>query len=178
MFATPNRNPLLPMPHPLVSESLIPPIVHGNGSNANNFSFSKMKQSLGQKGESIRKKIITATNEWKRESSSGSSGTAPSDAMITDATRQYNYHRSSTETSLFHDPLLNPSSPLPPSPRKHQHARWSQGLKERLLIVQNYLMTIESQESESSKVPPEVWEAMADMQRMQQELLNYSMNMS
>lgn len=179
IFATPQHHPLLPMPQPILTESLMPPIVNGNSSNTNNFSFSKMKLSLGQKGESIRKKIITATNEWKRESSSGSTlNSASSDVGATDATRQYNFHRNSTETALFHDPLLNPSSPLPPSPRKHQHARWSQGLKERILIVQNYLMTIESQEQQSSKVPAEVWEAMADMQRMQQELLNYSNNMS
>lgn len=175
IFATPQRNPLLPMQQPVLAESLIPSIPNGNNNNANNFSFSKMKQSLGQKGESIRKKIITATNEWKRESSSSSGA----DGMANDPTLpQYNYHRSSTETALFNDPLLNPTSPLPPSPRKHQHARWAQGLKERMLVVQNYLMTIESQEQQGSKVPPEVWEAMADMQRMQQELFNYSMNMS
>lgn len=154
-------------------------------SNSNkNFSFSKMAQSLGQKSESIRKKITTATNEWKRESSGGSSQYSVSAdifASAGEAIRQGTYNLNPTETVIFNDPSTSSphgSMPAPPSPRKHQHARWSQGLNERLLVVQNYLMAVESSEENSSKVPPEVWEAMAAMQRMQQELHNYSINMS
>lgn len=191
-MSTPGMHPLEPIQQPIFGES--PPKFNhtgtnntatsngSNNNNNNNFSFSKMKLSLGQKGESIRKKIITATNEWKRETSTGSFSqySTSSDMFGTsnDAVGHNNYHRNSIEPLLFNDPLMNPTSPLPPSPRKHQHARWSQGLKERILIVQHYLMSIESNEHEGSGVPPEVWEAMADMQRMQQELHNYSMSMS
>ena len=161
------------------------------------FSFSKMKDTLGKKSESIRKKIITATNEWSRENNnnnnSGSSQfSIPSDifAAAGDVLRQGSFVSSGhSDDPVNSDPLRNPgrtNMPMaePPSPRKHQHARWSQGLNERILILQNYLMVIESSSSQTDesggprKVPPEVWEAMADLQRMQQELHNYSKYMS
>jgi hypothetical protein len=162
-----------------------------NGNNA--FSFSKMKDSLGKKSESIRKKIITATNEWNRETSNGSSQFSLSTDIFSaagDALRRSNGNVAS-DTRIHSDPLRHPGSnttstpmPEPPSPLKHQHMRWSQGLNDRILILQNYLMSIECsslQVNESGgerKVPSEVWEAMADLQRMQQELHNYSMYMS
>lgn len=158
----------------------------GNGNNKN-FSFSKMRHSLGQKGESIRKKILTATNEWKKESGTGSASQSQHSTDLfshaSEAIRQGTFNLYPTENGAnFSDPLMNPSSPgampAPPSPRKHQHARWAQLLRERIMVVQQYLMEVESSEDNGSKVPPEVWEAMADMQRMQQELHNYSMNMS
>ena len=157
------------------------------------FSFSKMKDTLGKKSESIRKKIITATNEWSRENNNGSAQfSLPSDifAAAGDVLRQGSFVPSGNSDDLANsDPLRNPGRttmplPEPPSPRKHQHARWSQGLNERIMILQNYLMVIESSISHtdesggSRKVPPEVWEAMADLQRMQQELHNYSLYMS
>jgi len=167
------------------------------GSNSHkSFSFSKMKDSLGKKSESIRKKIITATNEWKRENSNGSASqySVASDifATATDAIRRSNPTETVSFSLVGGDPLRSPSSPphsshmmpVPPSPLKHQHARWAQGLHERILVLQNYLMSIEEAannsqtESSEGKVPSQVWEAMADMQRMQQELYNYSVNMS
>jgi hypothetical protein len=157
-----------------------------NDANGNkNFSFSKMRHSLGQKGESIRKKIITATNEWKRDANGGSAQySIPADlfGQPGGAIPQSSFNLNPTEPVPLNNPLMNPSvpgtMPEPPSPRKHQHSRWAQVLKERVMVIQQYLMSVEASEHTDSKVPPEVWEALADMQRMQQELHNYSINMS
>jgi len=173
----------------------------GNAGNKS-FSFSKMKDSLGKKSESIRKKIISATNEWNREMSNGSTNqfsistdifTAAGDVLRQASVRQNTHHG----TLQYTDPPRIPTSPPPttttttttattpmpepPSPRNYQHARWSQSLHERILILQNYLMAIESPVQEggrTSTVPVEVWEALADLRKMQQELHNYSQYMT
>jgi hypothetical protein len=136
------------------------------------FSFSKMRQNLGQKGESLRKKIITTTNEWKTQPSGSGSVPTSSDffASASEAIRNHNIARQPTETVLFADPLMRP----PPSPKQHQHEMWSRMLKKRIWTVQEFLISIESNEK---KAPREVWEALADLDRMQQELHNYSVNM-
>jgi hypothetical protein len=145
-----------------------------------NFSFSKMRTTLGQRGESLRNKIITTTNEWKEASQRESSGnlSVSSDIFATagEAIRHNASARRPTETVLFGDPLMHPPA-TPPSPRQHQHSMWSQLLNQRIWVVQEYLMSVESNEG-TSKVPREVWEALADMDRIQQELHNYSINMS
>jgi hypothetical protein len=158
-------------------DPLRPPGLGGDNDATKQFSFSKMRQSLGQKGESLRKKIITTTSEWKTPSSGSGSNNMPSTstdifASASEAIRNHNMARNPTETLLFADPLMHP----PPSPKQHQHEMWSQMLKKRIWSVQEFLMSIESNDSEN-KVPREVWESLADLDRMQQELHNYSLNM-
>ena len=46
------------------------PASHGNNAtttSSTTFSFSKMRQSLNQKSESIRKKLLNTTSEWKQQ---------------------------------------------------------------------------------------------------------------
>jgi hypothetical protein len=50
-------------------------------------------------------------------------------------------------------------------------------LQQKIITVQEFLMALEAKESEGT-VPKEIWEALADMDRMQRELLNYSRTMS
>lgn len=188
MPQTPHTTLPRPTPANHAAAPLSTPAKSSGNSNHNNFSFSKMRHSLGQKGESLRQKIVTATNEWKRDISTGSN------SDLFGNLNNYNNPMSAPQSahqqqlqpqsmSFGTDPLLHPpSTPVggtvfqsPPSPRQHQHAKWSEVLKSRLYVVQQFLMTVEEQEK--SKVPPEVWEAMSDIQRMQQELHNYSINM-
>jgi Rab-GTPase-TBC domain len=177
---------------PTLSQSYSDDSPAKNGSTP--FSFAKMKDSLGKKSESIRKKIVTATNEWNRENSNGSTQFSLSSDILGaagDVLRQASFRSNNNvacDTLPFYgEPLGSPRSmpmPEPPSPMKHQHSRWAQGLNDRILILQNYFMTIESSSShdrdehaDERKVPSEVWEVMADLQRMQQELHNYSLRM-
>lgn len=96
--------------------------------------------------------------------------------------------------STFFDPLWHPQLPAAPptralpttpvttsndvrkTPKQHQHEMWSQLLQQKIWTVQEFLLALESKENEGS-VPRDVWEALADMDRMQRELLNYSRNM-
>jgi hypothetical protein len=56
---------------------------------------------------------------------------------------------------------------------------WSQLLKEKIWTVQEFLMSNESNDGNGrNNIPREVWEALADMDRMQNELHNYAMNMA
>ena len=183
----PTGYPLMPAAHPLAGP-------RGGESPTNKFNLSKMRQTLGQKGESLRQKIITTTNEWKeaasRETSaSGNSftGFATNSDMIATATQAIRNNTGSTrptETVLFSDPLMHPppaQSPAPvrgnpPSPRQHLHEMWSQLLKQKIWTVQHFCMSIESNEN-GRTVPREVWEALADMDQMRHELHNYSLNM-
>lgn len=210
VVASPPPVPPIPSPQSLrmlapiaQSNSVDSPLAPSNGTNHGGnraFSFSKMKDTLGKKSESLRQKIMTATNEWNWENSHGEAGQSnnhfclPSTDIFTAAgevlrqgSQWQNLGPGGVATS---DPSRNPGAmPEPPSPQKHQHATWSHGMKERILILQNYLMTIESSSpheekadngtgEEQRKVPTEVWEAMADLQRMQQELHNYSLHMT
>lgn len=179
----PNPQSFLPIQPSTGSES---PTKSATGGKS--FSFSKMKQSLEKKGESWRKKIIVATNDWKKEGGGGApsqdgSGGGGSDffGSLVDPNRSnvYQQRTSTGINSLFADPLsAGPSAalPEPPSPRKHQHAKWSELLDQRIMIVQQFLMSVEAKEQDG--IPKEVWEAMADMQSMQHELLNYSRTMT
>jgi len=165
------------------------------------FSFQNMRQSLGQKSESLRKKIITTTVEWK-EAASRRDGSIPFDPLsaVTATTHQNNQMYSSRSscneeqkqrlqrlqqqadfqrgygnfTSLAADLSTSAASPaIPITPRQHQHEMWSNLLQQQIWTVQQFLLDLESKENKGS-VPRSVWEALADMDRMQRELLNYS----
>jgi hypothetical protein len=140
------------------------------------FSFHKMKQSLGQKGESLRKKIITTTFDWKEATSKLDISSSSFDHTISTVTnsnnktlRGYNDYTSS-HTNLIPD---GPSATGIVTPKQHQHEMWSQLLQQKVWILQKFLIDLESKENKG-KVPDNVWVALADMDRMQRELLNYS----
>jgi hypothetical protein len=174
-----------PMAQTMAHQRMAHPLQGPVGTPQNTFNFSKVRQALGQKGESLRKKIITTTNEWKdaakRESSDNLSATSPNSDMLataSEALRNHSASRRPTETVLFGDPLMHPPvQASPPSPRQHQHEMWSQLLTQRIWTMQQFLMAIESNDG-GGTVPQEVWEALADMDRMQHELHNYSRNMA
>jgi len=163
------------------------------------FSFQNMRQSLGQKGESLRKRIMTTTVEWK-EAASRLEGSKPFDPLLaTTSTMQPNNSLPSS-TSMgkqgqnqehhqfdlqrgFGD-FLHQNTPAggatseasvaaPITPKQHQHEMWSKLLQQKIWTVQQFLLDLESKENEGS-VPRNVWEALADMDRMQRELLYYS----
>jgi hypothetical protein len=168
------------------------------------FSFSKMRQSLGQKVDSLGQKIAIKTNEWKeaaaRRESSGSSianaGSSSSHSfdplggikthaaaigrqpVVTNAHSSSHIAGPSTH-NITGIQTSGPNASLkePKSPRQHQHERWSQLLQQKIFTVQEFLIALESKENEGT-VPSEVWEALADMDRMQRELLNYSRSMA
>ena len=150
--------------------------------NSNNsFTFSNMRRTLEKKSESLRKKIITTTNEWKeaakRESSSGSISTS-SDIFASGSEVMRDHTAIKPPQPVpFVDPVMRQTfQGLPPSPRQHQHQRWSSLLEQRILTVQEFLMALEAKEG-GEKVPGEVWEALADVDRIRRELHNYSMSM-
>ena len=177
------QQPPLPAPQHFggVDDPLRAAAIPGDDAAKRQFSFSKMRQSLGQKGESLRKKIITTTSEWKTQTQpregNGSISTASSDffASASDAIRSQTSTspRKPAEVFSFSDPLMHP----PPSPKQHQHEMWSQLLKKRIWTVQEFLMATEARDN-GDKVPAGVWEALADLDRMQQELHHYAKNMN
>lgn len=132
------------------------------------FSFSKMRQSLGLKGESLRKKIMTTTNEWKVQSGNTSSSS--------------DFFASASEGVRSQNLDLKPADapfPEPPSPRKHQHEMWAKLMRKKICVVQDFLMSIEAkEEGGEGEVPAGVWEALADLDRVRHELHNYSSNMA
>ncbi len=158
------------------------------------FSFQNMRNSLGKKSESLRKKIINTTVEWK-EAASRLEGNVPFDPLqaVTATIQQSNQlwfdgasqgAQQSHQNSEFQrdygvstTPTPDGATPAPPavpiSPTQHQHEMWSKMLQQRIWTVQQFLLDLESKESEGS-VPRSVWEALADMDQMQRELLNYS----
>jgi len=174
------------------------------------FSFQNMKQSLGQKSESLRKKIITTTVEWK-EAASRRDGSVPFDPLLGVTATIQQYDQMPASRSLgnqgqihglqrqqqqqqqhadfqrgygnFTTPAPNiatstASPAVPITPKQHQHEMWSRLLQQKIWTVQQFLLDLESRENEGT-VPTGVWEALADMDRMQRELLNYSQsNMS
>jgi hypothetical protein len=166
--------------------------------DSSKFSFSKMRQSLGEKGETLRQKIIATTNEWKeaadkRETSGGSfTFPGPSLSHSFDPLGGLVAHNTNGH---FPDPSLQGSQPnssaagvqsqqeqhqepqLPKSPKQHQHEMWSQLLQQKIWTVQEFLIALESKENKGI-VPREVWEALADMDQMHRELLNYSRSMA
>ena len=198
-------------PQYAVQAQFPPPMPTGNNiynptmdpsGNSKSFSFSKMRQSLERKAESLGQKLVNKTNEWKeaatsRETSTGSFPGSSSSAsfdplaglrthsMPTDAHHHHTgHHRNSrqdaTATSQNGSVATATAALLeqqPKSPRQYQHEMWSQLLQRKIMTVQEFLMALEARESEGT-VPKDVWEALADMDRMQRELLNYSRNMA
>jgi len=192
-----------PIPSPASMGQFHHPLEPQQGDSTK-FSFSKMRQSLGQKGESLRQKIITTTNEWKeaaakREgsasfsvpSASSSHSFDPLGGLVTHTIPDGNQP---SRDGQFADPLLHNASATavanprqqvaqsltptqPKTPKQYQHEMWSQLLQQKIFTVQEFLIALESKENKGT-VPGEVWEALADMDRMQRELLNYSRNMA
>jgi TBC1 domain family protein 5 len=183
--------PLIPMGHdnvynPTAAESMMV------GENSKSFSFTKMRQSFGQKVESMGQKLVTKTNEWKeaaakRENTVGSfSGSSQSFdplAGLRTHSMPIDAHHSGHNPDVMHrgmqqrEAAIGAALQQPKSPRQFQHERWSQLLQQKIITVQEFLMALEAKESEGT-VPKEIWEALADMDRMQRELLNYSRTMS
>lgn len=173
------------------------------------FSFHNMRQSLGQKSESLRKKILTTTVEWKEATSRrdsnipfdpllGVAGTIypnnqmPSTTTLRDQGQQHQHqHQQHTDFQRGYGEFTHPntvllsttqaagaatsgvSAAVPIAPKQHQHEMWSQLLQQKIWTVQQFLLDLESKENKGL-VPRGVWEALADMDRMQRELLNYS----
>eukprot|EP00536_Pseudo-nitzschia_multiseries_P019001 jgi/Psemu1/316561/fgenesh1_kg.3559_\ len=160
------------------------------------FSFHNMRQSLNQKGESLRKKIITTTVEWKEAASRRENNLSfdpllgaafaiqPKSKTVGSGSEGQDQQQANTqriyEDSAFSQPapdasrtLSAVSASLPISPKQHQHEMWSKLLQQKIWTVQQFLLDLESKENKGS-VPRDVWEALADMDRMQRELLNYS----
>jgi hypothetical protein len=180
---------------------------HPSSGGESMFSFQNMRQSFGQKSESLRKKIITTTVEWK-EAASRLEGSVPFDPLLgVTATIQQNNQMSSSRTmgnqgqkiglqrqqqqqadfQRGYGDFIAPAADIatssvspavPITPRQHQHEMWSRLLQQKIWTVQQFLLDLESRDNEGT-VPTSVWEALADMDRMQRELLNYSQsNMS
>ncbi|KAL3908334.1 MAG: hypothetical protein SGILL_008521 [Bacillariaceae sp.] len=167
----------------------------GSSNPNKSFSFSKMRQSLERKAESLGQKLVNKTNEWKesssRETSTGSF--PPGSSQSFDPLAGLRAH-SMPNDAAYHTGGGQDSStamgqnctaitatttalPQPMSPKQYQHEMWSQMLQRKIMTVQEFLMALEARESEGI-VPKDVWEALADMDRMQRELLNYSRNMA
>lgn len=172
--APPTRPPRQPISHPFQSQGSM----QSQGSaDSGKFSFSQMRQTLGQKSESLRKKIVNEwkqqqalSNEWKEQQTQREVGNSGN--FMNPEKTSFSPSPTNANPSIPIDPLLHPPS-APLSPKQHQHEMWSQLLKTRIWTVQDYLMKIESKES-GQKVPGEVWEALVEMDRMQRELHNYA----
>jgi TBC1 domain family protein 5 len=195
---------------PLRQPGLLHQRQHPSPGGDSMFSFQNMKQSLGQKSESLRKKIITTTVEWK-EAASRRDGSVPFDPLLGVTAKiqqndrmpssrslgnqgqmhglrrqqQQQQHHADFQRGYGHFTAPTPniatstaSPAVPITPRQHQHEMWSRLLQQKIWTVQQFLLDLESRENEGT-VPTIVWEALADMDQMQRELLNYSQsNMS
>mmetsp|Transcript_52533 Transcript_52533/g.58717 ORF Transcript_52533/g.58717 Transcript_52533/m.58717 type:complete len:641 (+) Transcript_52533:101-2023(+) len=173
-----------PHPHALQPQQLQSPLLRGDSK----FSFHKMRQSLGQTGESLRKKIITTTVEWKatNQNSAKNPSNNPCQQPLSGFQTGYGDF-TNTNTNLATSPPAGVADgvlTLPGTahtradavlntPKQRQHEMWSQLLQRQIWTVQQFLLDLESKENKGS-VPRGVWEALADMDRMQRELLNYS----
>lgn len=163
-------------------------------SESSKFSFSKVRRSLRQTSESLGKKILTTTNEWKQAaverqaSADGFPAYDPLSGMwVAGGPTQV------TNNGHFADPLLHQSSTwgantnvknnvaaipaLPKTPKQHLHEGWSNRLEEKIVTIQKFLEDLKSKEVEGT-VPDSVWEALVDMDRMKKELRNYSRSMT
>ena len=188
-------------PHGLVGKS--PPTVQtsdSSGGSNNLFNFNKMKETLNKQGESWKKKIIDTTNEWKqqqeewqKQQTSGSFSTNSTGGVVGGRPAHRNTEAPPGQIA-FSDPLLNPEA----TARRQVHSAWSKQLESKVLTIQDYLMSIEqastrtgapqslenavgsasspnSNGQQASKpVPQEVWEALADIDRVQREIQNFS----
>lgn len=198
--------PGMPLPMP-VGGSMNPHMDRSSSDAKFSFSkmrqsFGQKVDSFGQK---LANKTMEWTEAARREASGGSmqSGPDSSSSLSFDPlggllTHSYNNHHphsgapsnsSTNNTSnlmsgfagAIHGSTTNlalqQQPPQPKTPKQHQHEMWSQMLQQKILTVQEFLMALESKENKGT-VPPDVWEALADMDRMQRELLNYSRNMA
>ena len=165
------------------------------------FSFQNMRQSLEKKSESLRKKIITTTVEWKEAASRLDSNVTfdpltaisatinqdaqmPTSGSLSENGQRHGLHQQQPpdyvrgghlgSAATKADMTSSAASPaIPNTPRQHQHEMWSKILQKKIWTVQQFLLDLESKENKGI-VPSSVWEALADMDRMQRELLNYS----
>jgi hypothetical protein len=163
-----------PLQNPHINSEQLQQQQYMSSGGDTTFSFHKMRQSLGQKGESLRKKILTTTVEWKEAASRRDSDLPSFDPLGGMAINQ------NANTSLLPTyPAAGVAtgvvaqSGTVSTPKQHQHEMWSQLLQQKIWTVQEFLLDLESKENKGS-VPRGVWEALADMDRMQRELLNYS----
>ena len=172
----------------------------------NVFNFNKLKQTLNERSESLKKKFAHTTNEWKqaqndwnkqqpndnymqRDSTSTVSASSDMMAVAGQAIRNHPVMGKPTEEVLFADPLLNPQIMA----RTQIHSTWAQHMQSNIWTLQEYLMPVEQQGTmtnqegggsdnnntspgiQAAPVPREVWEALADLDRVQHEIQNYSM---
>ncbi|CAJ1958630.1 unnamed protein product [Cylindrotheca closterium] len=131
--------------------------------------FSHMAQTLGQKSESLRQKIVS---EWKQQQT-------PKEIHGQSQANHIYSPAASFKQPVFTDPLSQPQprqTPSITSPKERQHEMWSKLLREKIWTVQDYLMKIESKETET-KVPGEIWEALVELDKMQREVHNYAQSM-
>lgn len=193
------HQPNMPLPMPMGGPMHSSSMDRSGIPSDSKFSFSKMRHSFGQKVDSFGQKIANKTMEWteaaKREASGGSlpgsSSSHSFDPLAGLQTHSYDNHHplgppgANTTNNLLSNvaSAIHGSTPntvalqQPKTPKQHQHEMWSQLLQQKIMTVQDFLMALESRENEGT-VPPEIWEALADMDRMQRELLNYSRNMA
>jgi hypothetical protein len=206
---------LLPTGSPYKPEALAHPLAgqqqQQQGSipqKKNVFNFNKLKQSLNERSESLKKKIANTTNEWKQaqnewnkqppqpydnnnmqRDTNTNTVSASSDMMAAagQVIRNHPILGKPTEEVLFADPLLNPQIMA----RNHIHSTWAQQMQSKIWTLQEFLMAVEQQGTmtnpeggggdnmspgiQAAPVPREVWEALADLDRVQHEIQNYSM---
>jgi hypothetical protein len=191
--------------HPLAEQP------QGSTQKKNVFNFNKLKQTLNERSESLKKKFANTTNEWKQAQNEWnkqqqqqqreqqpndnnmergtSTVSASSDMMAASgqAIRNHSATGKPTEEVLFVDPLLNPQIMA----RNQIHSTWAQHMQSKIWTLQEFLMAVEQQGTmtnpegggsdntspgiQAAPVPREVWEALADLDRVQHEIQNYSM---
>lgn len=90
------------------------------------------------------------------------------DYYMDDPLRQYsNCGSNSNATAGAKQPLQNTNAPRP-EPQQQQTSHWSYQLQSRLTVLQEFVVTVEQQSGMS--VPRPVWEALADLQVLKQEM--------
>jgi hypothetical protein len=221
---SPTRHQQPPVPHPLTgpygfvgtTTSAVKPRLDSNANTPSNlFNFNKMKETLNKQGEQWKKKIIDTTNEWKQQQeewqnqqearqTSGSFSTNSSGGVVGGQPAHKNAETHPPSQIAFSDPLLHPQT----ISRNQVHAAWAQQLQSRVLLIQEFLMSVEqngtatngantggdqSQQQQimtngeaetqpspgksspaTRSVPHQVWEALADIDRVQREIRNFS----
>jgi hypothetical protein len=176
--------------HPLAGQPQAAP------QKKNVFNFNKLKQTLNERSESLKKKIANTTNDWKQAQNEWNKQQQQQQQQPNDNNMQRDTSTVSassdmgkpTEKVLFVDPLLNPQVMA----RGQIHSAWSQHMQSKIWVLQEFLMAVEQQGTmtnpegggggdntspgiQAAPVPREVWEALADLDRVQHEIKNYSM---
>lgn len=154
----------------------------------NVFNFNNFKQTLNERSESLKKKITNTTNEWKQAQNEWNKQQQQQQQPNGNNMQRGTSAGSATEEVVFADPLLNPQIMA----RNQIHSKWAQHLQTQILTLQEYLMAVEQQGTmtnnteggggdntspgiQTAPVPRGVWEALADLDRVQHEIQNYSM---